>query len=220
VLLTRDGRWVSAHQTAESLRLSLSQVLTLPSGINSRPFTPVRAVLWDLSRDGTQALETALTQPRGVNLQTLQSEDPEPLLQHPAFNLYVPYFSPDDRWIIVTAENGLDPPHLFAVPFRPPYPIPVRNWVDLGEGIFGQWAPAGDRVYFVRDHEGSRCIFTLTLDPVTKRPISEAIPIQHFHSAWRSPLQLEPGFFRLMVAPDKLIFTLGETQSNLWLAEP
>jgi hypothetical protein len=153
-------------------------------------------------------------------VETLQSDDSVPLLLHPAFNLYLANFSADDRWIVVTAENGVDPPHLFAVPFRPPYPIPVRSWVDLGEGIFGRWAPSGDRIYFVRDDEGSRCIYTLTLDPVTKRPLGEAVPLLHFHSAWRSPLQLEPGFFRLMVAPDKLIFTLGETQSNLWLAEP
>jgi hypothetical protein len=43
--------------------------------------------------------------------------------------------------------------------------------------------------------------------------------VLHFHSAWRSPLQLEPGNFRLLVALDKLAFSPGGTQSNPWLAE-
>ena len=42
----------------------------------------------------------------------------------------------------------------------------------------------------------------------------------HLHSAWRSPLQLDPGYFRLIVAPDRLVFPLGEARSNLWVAEP
>jgi hypothetical protein len=62
-------------------------------------------------------------------------------------------------------------------------------------------------------------LYTLALDPATKRPAGEATPVLHFHSAWRSPLQLEPGSFRLLVARDKLVFSLGETQSNLWLSE-
>jgi hypothetical protein len=141
------------------------------------------------------------------------------LLQHPSLNLYLANFSFDDRWILFTAENGLDAPHLFAVPFRPPYPIAISQWVDLGEGAFGQWAPSGNRIYFLRDHQGSRCLYTLALDPASKRLVGEAAPVLHFHSAWRSPLQLEPGSFRLLVARDKLVFSLGETQSNLWLSE-
>ena len=153
-------------------------------------------------------------------LDTLEPAGSRVLLEHPALNLYLANFSSDERWILVTAENGFDPPRLFAVPFRPPYPIPAATGVDLGEGVFGRWAPSGNRICFLRDHQGSRCLYTLALDPATKRPLGEPAPVLHFHSAWRSHLQLDPGMFRLMVAREKFVFPPGETQSNLWLAEP
>jgi serine/threonine protein kinase len=218
VLLTRDGQWASIRIAENARKLSLSQVFTPPPGMGIRRFAGWLSQ-WDLSQDGTQALTVALTRPRAVDLYRLSSANSTALLRHSVWNLYLANFSFDDRWILVTAENGVDPAHLFAIPFRPPYPIPVSSWVDLGEGIFGRWAPAANRIYFVRDHQGSRCIYTRVLDPVTKQPIGEAVAVLHLHSAWRSPLQLEPGVFRLMVAPDKLVFSLGEAQSNLWVAE-
>jgi eukaryotic-like serine/threonine-protein kinase len=218
VLLTRDGRWVAAEGASGNGNSIAPHLLGLPPSLGVRVF-PRLLTHWDVSRDGTQALAAGVTLPRAVILDTLQPEGSTVLLEHSALNLYLAKFSSDYRWILFTAENGLDAPHLFAAPFRPPYPIEVSRWVDLGEGVFGQWAPSGNRIYFLRDHQGSRCLYTLALDPATKRPAGEAAPVLHFHSAWRSPLQLEPGSFRLLVAQDKLVFSLGETQSNLWLSE-
>ena len=218
VLMTRDGRWVAAEGSADNASVDPSHFLSLPPKLGVRAF-PLRLTHWDVSRDGTQALAAGVALPRAVVLETPRPEASTVLLQHPSLNLYLANFSFDDRWILFTAENGLDAPHLFAVPFRPPYPIAISQWVDLGEGAFGQWAPSGNRIYFLRDHQGSRCLYTLALDPASKRLVGEAAPVLHFHSAWRSPLQLEPGSFRLLVARDKLVFSLGETQSNLWLSE-
>jgi hypothetical protein len=174
---------------------------------------------WMSRRDGTQALAAGMTLPRTILLDNLQPEGSTVQLQHSALNLNLAKFSSDDRWILFRAENGLDAPHLFAAPFQPPYPVAISRRVDLGEGAFGQWAPSGNRIHFLRDHQGSRCLYTLALDPAAKRPAGEATPVLHFHSAWRFPLQLDPGSFRLLVPPDKLLFSLGETQSNLWFAE-
>ena len=218
VLLTRDGRWVAAEGVREHGNILAPHFLNLPPNLGVRVF-PRLETLWDVSRDGTRVLAAGLTLPRPVTLESLQPKEWTVLAQHAALNLYLAKFSYDDRWILITAENGLDAPHLYAVPFRPPYPIAISRWADLGEGAFGAWAPSGNRIYFLRDHQGSRCLYTLALDPATKRPAGEATPVLHFHSAWRSPLQLDPGSFRLLVAQDKLVFSLGETQSNLWLAE-
>ncbi|HLY19370.1 MAG TPA: protein kinase [Bryobacteraceae bacterium] len=216
MLLTRDGRSVDTVITDGAV---WPEVLSLPPALKARSFPAVRFI-WDLSRDGTLALSTGYSRPRGVTLGSAGTEHVEVVLQHPAFSLYVPFFSPDDHWIVVTAINGVDPPRLFAAPFRPPYPIPVSEWIDLGEGLFARWAPSGNRIYFLRDHLGSRCIYTRALDPLTKRPLSDAVAVLHMHSAWRSPMQLDPGFFRMIAAPDRLVFPLGELRSKLWVAQP
>ena len=213
MLIAPGGKWLSAMKHA-----FLSQRQMLPPGLQIREFKN-QQIMWDLSRDGSLCLSAGYSRHRSVELDRSLTNDSVVLLEHPDFNLYLAYFSADGRWIVVTAENGHEPPRLFAVPFRPPYPIPVSSWVDLGEGSFGRWAPSGSRIYFLRDHQGARCIFTRALDPVTKRPVGDATAVLHLHSAWRSPLQLDPGYFRLVVAPGRLVFPLGEGQSNLWLAE-
>jgi Tol biopolymer transport system component len=213
MLIAPGGKWVSTMKHP-----FLSQRLGLPPALKLRQFKN-RQIMWDLSQDGSLCLSAGLSRHRSVELDRSATDDSVVLLEHPAFNLYLAYFSADGRWIVVTAENGQDPPRLFAVPFRPPYPIPVSSWVDLGEGIFGRWAPSGNRIYFLREHQGARCIFTRALDPVTKRPVGDATAVLHLHSAWRSPLQMDPGYFRLVVTPGRLVFPLGEIQSNLWLAE-
>jgi len=215
MLLAPDGKSVAIQGASWPV---FSQVLTLPAALEVRRFQS-QQVMWDLSRDGALCLSGRLSRPRSIELDRSLSNDSAVLLEHSGFNLYLAHFSTDGRWIVVTAENGQDPPRLFAVPFRPPYPIPVANLVDLGEGSFGRWAPSGNRIYFLRDHQGARCIYTRALDPVSKRPVSDAVAVLHLHSAWRSPLQLDPGYFRLVVTPDRLVFPLGEVQSNLWLAE-
>jgi serine/threonine protein kinase len=219
VRVTSDGRWACIEATAKWQASDLSQLVALPPKMGLRIFGHP-STQWDLSRDGREALATGVLLPRPVELESLEGEPSRILLQHPGYNLYLANFSPDNRWIVVTAENGIDQPRLFAVPFEPPYPIAISRWVDLGDGAFGSWAPSGKRIYFLREHQGSRCLYTQILDPVTKKPVGEAQAVLHFHSAWRSPLQLQPGYFRLMVARDKLVFLLGETQSNLWLSEP
>jgi len=216
LVLTPDGRRVSAVEGIPGIPMP---PITLPPALEMRMFRAI-PLIWDLSKDGSIALSTGNVRPRSVTLSSLRANDVTVILEHPAFSLYVPYFSPDERWIVFTAINGVDPARLFAAPLRPPYPIPLSSWIDLGEGVFGRWAPSGNRIYFAKDHDGARCLYTRALDPRTKRPISDAEPVLHLHSAWRSPLQLDPGYFRLIVAPDRLVFPLGEARSNLWVAEP
>ncbi len=177
MLLARDGRWTETFHYNPAIP---PEMLTVPPALGVRSF-PAIPLIWDLSRDGALALSTRDTRPRDVTLGNAGTKHVDVVLQHPAFNLYVPFFSPDDRWIVVSAINGVDPPRLFAVPFHPPYPIPVSEWVDLGEGIFARWAPSGNRIYFLRHHLGSRCIYTRALDPLTMRPVSDAVAVMHMH---------------------------------------
>ena len=98
---------------------------------------------------------------------------------------------------------------MWAAPFRGLQSVPVTEWVDLGEGDYPRWSPAGGRIYFTQVHDGFECIFTRGVDPATKRPVGPVTEVQHFHGRL-TPQGLRPGTFRISVAQDKIAFALGE----------
>jgi hypothetical protein len=51
--------------------------------------------------------------------------------------------------------------------------------------------------------------------------VGELEPAYHFHSARRSLANVaNPDRVGLSVAPDKVVFALGELTGNIWMAEP
>jgi hypothetical protein len=55
-------------------------------------------------------------------------------------------------------------------PFADCRSVPVTEWVDLGEGDYPRWSPAGGRIYFTQVHDGFECIFTRAVDPGPSGP--------------------------------------------------
>ena len=79
------------------------------------------------------------------------------------------------------------------------------------------WSPDGTLLYFSSDRDGFRCIWAQRLDRDTKRPVGSAFAMYHFHSARRSLMNADILKWELAVAPDKLVFHLGEITSNIWM---
>jgi Tol biopolymer transport system component len=100
-----------------------------------------------------------------------RTSEHQPVYAHPSANLYLANFSKDGRWALFTSEEGGQPPRMWAAPFRGLQDVPAAEWVDLGEGDYPRWSPAGGRIYFTQVHDGFECIFTRAVDPVTKRPV-------------------------------------------------
>jgi hypothetical protein len=139
--------------------------------------------------------------------------------------VYQASFSPDDRWIAFEVEYGADHAGIAVAPFHDGARIEPSQWIQITDGkefdSRVRWSPGGDRLYFVSDRDGFRCIWTIALDSVTKRASGPPTPVFHLHEAQRSILNLQGiANFNLAVSRHQLIFNLGETTGNIWLAEP
>ncbi len=138
--------------------------------------------------------------------------------------VYQASFSPDGRWILTEMEHGPEHANIAVAPYREGVQIQASDWVALTEpsGFDSRprWSPDGNRIYFVSDRDAFRCIWTLPLNPETKRAAGPPTPIAHFHEAERSIPNIGGiAGFGLAVGRDKLVFNLGEITGNIWLAQ-
>ncbi|MDA2937501.1 serine/threonine-protein kinase [Acidobacteria bacterium AH-259-A15] len=134
-------------------------------------------------------------------------------------------FSPDDRWIAFhQLKRYPDRRQLFITPFRSGVVGDENEWVAItdgsGSGMRVAWSPDGNRLYFLSDRDGFRCIWGQRLDPATKRPVGSPLDIYHFHEIRRSLMNVSPGLIGLSVARDKVAFAMQELTGNIWMMQP
>ena len=75
------------------------------------------------------------------------------------------------------------------------------------------WSPDGNYLYFYSRLDDYRCLWGQRLDPSTKHPVGRPFSIQHFHSN-----RLAPWGTWIAVGTLRMVFTLTEPRSNIWLA--
>jgi Tol biopolymer transport system component len=212
--LSSDGLFVlQTRARSAGTAPQISRVLNLKTG-DSWGSMQGGGVDWDLSRGGQWLLRTSIEGHRTIVAWDTRTSEHKPIYSHPSGNLYLASFTNDGRWAVFTSEEGGEPPHMWAAPFRGLQDVPRANWVDLGVGDYPHWSPGGGRIYFTQVHDGYECIFTRAVDPVSKRPVGPVTGLQHFHGRM-TPKGLEPGTFRISVAQDKIAFALGEQVHQL-----
>jgi hypothetical protein len=112
---------------------------------------------------------------------------------------------------------------IFVAPFSGG-PIPEESWIPVTDGEAldrePKWSVDDKQIFFLSDRDGFRCIFARKLSPATKRPLGELFPVLHLHRPGQS-LMLVPNTGHVSIVPvaNKLIFSMGELTSNLWLTE-
>jgi len=176
------------------------------------------------SSDGAWIVTTASGQPRRLRLLRLASGQSTDFLKHPAYSFYGQALSPDQRWLSVIGRSGPARWHLFLLPFRPEQPAPEeKDWIAAAEGstlpFSARWSADGNTLYFVSERDGFHCLWAQCLNPSTKRPAGDPAPIYHAHSARLSPMQVDPSDFAIAVAGDRIVFPMGETTGNIWVAQ-
>ena len=214
-MLSSDGLFVlQLSKLRAGTSPPISRVLNLRTGESWGSMQSGGGVTWDLSSGGQWALETSTDIHRAIVAWDTRTSEHQPVYAHPSANLYLANFSKDRRWVLFTSEEGGRPPRMWAAPFRGLQIVPHTEWVDLGEGDYPRWSPAGGRIYFTQVHDGFECIFTRAADPVTKRPVGPVTGVRHFHGRL-TPRGVRPGSFRISVAQNRIAFGLGEQVHQL-----
>jgi Tol biopolymer transport system component/DNA-binding winged helix-turn-helix (wHTH) protein len=168
---------------------------------------------------GGKRLLCAEAAPTRISVLDLVSRRRTGLLQHAAWRLWNPRFSPGDGWVAFNATTE-GRSRIFVVPFRSAGLIPESEWIAIAEGGWddkARWSPDGNTLYFMSERDGFRCIWAQRLD-ASKRPSGQAIPIFHAHQARRSLLNVAVGALDMSVASDKIVFNMSERTGNIWMA--
>jgi serine/threonine protein kinase len=145
-------------------------------------------------------------------------------LEHPKYSATAARFSPDGRWvsfqIVIEAATRRQ---IFIAPVRGSAAAGEAEWIPVTDGSGldrnAVWSPDGNLLYFLSERDGFRCFWAQRLEPAGKRPVGAAFPVYHFHQARNSlmPAQ-EVGRIGLSVTRNKIIFSMAETDGNIWLA--
>ncbi len=157
-------------------------------------------------------------------LLSLDTKEQVPVMKTSKLRPFDSSLSPDDRWVALLTYGQGSATSLFVAPLRREGVAEESEWIAVTDGSADdgvpRWSPDGNRLYFFSERDGSRCLWTLRLDPLTRRPLSPPAPFQHFHSTRRPAGLLEVG--REVVVPsvarDKVVFLLGDITSNIWMA--
>ena len=107
-----------------------------------------------------------------------------------------------------------------VAPFREG--LTEQDWIFVtgGESFEDKpvWAPNENLIYFTSERDGFRCIWAQRLEPGSKRPLVPPIEVYHSHSARRSLLNATILEHEISVAPDMLVFHMGELTGNIWMS--
>ncbi len=204
-----------AYREAEK-QTSVGYAVSLAAGGTERICEDCSDYDWSHDKKKLLALGTS---PAGISVVDLASKQRMALLNHPAYALWNPRFSPDDRWVSFSATM-LGRSRIFVAPFRNAGPVPESEWIAVTDGRWDdkpRWSPDGNFLYFLSERDGFRCIWAQRLD-ARKRPVGPAIPIFHAHQARRSLANIGIGDLGISVAPDKIVFNISERTGNLWMA--
>jgi Tol biopolymer transport system component len=184
----------------------------------------------DWSPDGKLILGPG-SMPLGIRVLDLTTGLFTKIAAHENLHTTGPHLSPDGNWLTFhTAEDTRSAEkrirgkrQVFIAPYTGQW-APPSSWFAITDGQAldreAKWSADGNRIYFLSDRDGFRCIWARTLDPKTKHPAGSIYPVLHFHNASLSLLQIpNTGHVSICQVGGKMIFAMGELTGNLWMTE-
>jgi eukaryotic-like serine/threonine-protein kinase len=135
--------------------------------------------------------------------------------------LYAPDLSPDGRWVAFQSRAALADrrEQLFLAPMSDDGPVEPERWIAITELKYFDANPLFSRdgkiLYFNSDRDGFTCLWAVRLDPSSKKPVADPYPVKHFHGSPRH-YSWYPVFG---VGPDRIIISLEQVQSDLWMTQ-
>jgi Tol biopolymer transport system component len=185
-----------------------SVILRNVAGKTERVLTTDCPILHDWSRDGELLLCAD-----GNNLFQLHISQPgraTPSL-HLSTSPAVARFSPDGRWISFVADTGQGET---AAGFIAPLDGSSKKTPIFQEvyGLSLHWVPNGNAIYYWSTWDGFRCLYIQPLNPQTKVPQGERVPVLHRHQLQRYPM----AGGTLATASGRIAMTLSDQLANIW----
>ena len=164
---------------------------------------------------------------RHISVVDIDSGRSTVILEHPRYDVNVPSFSPDGKWIVFFflygAGGGKAFSDLVVAPFRGATAVPEREWIKITDApgknqiYWAFWSPNGELLYYVDAAGGQKTLWALHLDRHMRAvgtasrvfPFSaRAAPNASFN--WPDPLTAVPG---------GIVGAMGEYTSNIWLMD-
>jgi Tol biopolymer transport system component len=220
--LSADGSLVAYNEGPIEKRRVLISSLRDAAGPVAANVCDDCFVPWDWSPDNRRLLYWPQNR-KWIGLLDVQSRQTATILAHDPYTLLRASFSPDGRWIVFNADISSDRQQVFVALMRGMTPIDRASWIAVTKaedrGHIARWSPDGNALYFLSNIDGYYCLWRQPLDPPTKQPIGDPVPLYHLHGARRSVSYVPVGFQESSVAPDRIVFSMSERTGNVWLGE-
>jgi Tol biopolymer transport system component/DNA-binding winged helix-turn-helix (wHTH) protein len=206
----------------KNLRTNERQVMLWSS--QSREEEPLIDVtqrhIYDWSPDGKWL---SVADPGGIWLIPFPSSPHEQttaqkVTSNPAYKLYQPHLSPDDRWIVFEAvANSPNPESALYV-----VSASGGSWTRISDGRHWddkpRWSPDGRTIYFVSGPGGFFNVWGIHFDPAAGKAVGQPFQVSNFDSPRLMILRVIP-FAGLSLTQDKLAMTMAEESGNIWVLD-
>lgn len=132
-------------------------------------------------------------------------------------------FSPDEKWLAFISIVDQQHAQINVAHAEKDRPALPASWIPISDGIGldlrPTWAADGNSLFFISNRDGSFCIWQLRLDPVTRHPLGNPMPVQHFHHTRQSPTDLSIGAMGLSRGGNALFIDLNDLKGNIFTAD-
>jgi Tol biopolymer transport system component/DNA-binding winged helix-turn-helix (wHTH) protein len=177
-------------------------------------------VPYDWSRDGKWLLTYRPTGlwlfpfPSSPNVETAAKN----IASNPAYQLYQPHMSPDDRWVVFEAiANSPNPESALYV-----VPASGGPWTRITDGRHWddkpRWSPDAKTIYFVSGTGGSFNVWGIRFDPSAGKTVGQPFQISKFDSQRLKILGAIP-YVGFSLTQDKLVLTMAQESGNIWILD-
>ena len=140
------------------------------------------------------------------------------IVSNPAYQVYQPHISPDERWVVFEAVANSPNPEsaLYVVPASGgPWTriTDGRRWDDKP-----RWSPDGKTIYFISGAGGFFNVWGIRFDPATGKTVGQPFQISKFDNQ-RVRISDSIPHVGFSLTQDKLVLTMAEESGSIWLLD-
>lgn len=181
----------------------------------------IKMYVYDWSPDGKWLLAVTGGQVWLIPFSSLRHAETaaaQKIVSNPAYQMYQPHISPDERWVVFEAVANTPSPEsaLYVVPASGgPWTriTDGRRWDDKP-----RWSPDGKTIYFLSGAGGFFNVWGIRFDPAKGKNVGQPFQISKFDNQ-RVRISDSIPQVGFSLTQDKLVLTMAEESGNIWLLD-